>query len=133
VGIGVQKGDVQKAVRVMLVEDQVAFRGLMASLLGREPDVEVVAEAGSLKEARRHAARVGFDVAILDLGLPDGNGADLIEDLREASPGASFLVLSASLDPSNGARVKEAGANGVLNKLATSDEIIDSIRRVRER
>jgi DNA-binding NarL/FixJ family response regulator len=126
----VQEGDVRKAVRVMLVEDQVAFRRAIASLLGREPDIEVVAEAGSLEEARSHAAQIGFEVAILDLGLPDGNGADLIGDLREASPRAAVLILSASLDAANLARAKEAGADGVLDKLAAPAEIIGAIRRL---
>ncbi len=83
----------------MLVEDQADFRGLTALLLGREPDLEVVAQAGSLAEARSHAARISFDVAVLDLGLPDGNGVDLIGDLREANEGVAVLILSASLDP----------------------------------
>ena len=46
----------------------------MVALLDRQPDLEVVAQAGSLVEAREHAAMVSFDVAVLDLGLPDGTG-----------------------------------------------------------
>ncbi len=61
--------------RVMLVEDHADFRDLMAAFLGREPDLEVVAEAESLAEARSYAKAVGIDVAVLDLGLPDGNWA----------------------------------------------------------
>jgi two-component system, NarL family, response regulator DevR len=60
-------GKPARAVRVMLVEDHADFRRAMASLLGRQPDLEVVAQAGSLGEARRQAALVGCDVAILDL------------------------------------------------------------------
>jgi DNA-binding NarL/FixJ family response regulator len=121
---------VQKVIKVMLVEDHADFRRLVAALLGREPDLEVVAEASSLEEPHRHAARVGFDVAVLDMGLPDGNGADLIGALREANPDAVILVLSASLDPTNLARAKEAGADGILDKVASSDEIVDTIRRL---
>ena len=121
---------VQKVIKVMLVEDHADFRRLVAALLDREPDLEVVAEAGSLEETHSHAARVGFDVAVLDMGLPDGNGADLIGALREANPDAVILVLSASLDPTNLARAKEAGADGILDKVASSDEIVDTIRRL---
>lgn len=85
----------------MLVEDQTDFRRLMVALLARQPDLEVVAQAGSLTEARRHAETVVFDVAVLDLGLPDGSGADLISDLRGLNPGAAVLILSASLDPAS--------------------------------
>ena len=117
-------------VRIMLVEDQVGFRRAIAFLLSREPDLEVVAQAGSLDEARRCAAMVDFDVAILDLGLPDGNGADLIGALRETNPGVVVLVMSATLDGASLARAQEVGANGVLDKLATPEEAVGTIRHL---
>ena len=49
--------DVQRVIKVMLVEDHADFRRLVAALLDREPDLEVVAEASSLEETHRHAAR----------------------------------------------------------------------------
>jgi DNA-binding NarL/FixJ family response regulator len=126
----VQEGDAKKTVRVMLVEDQVPFRRAMAYLLDREPDLEVVAQAGSVDEARSHAASVGFDVAVLDLGLPDGNGVDLVAELRVANPDAAVLILSASIDPAIFAKAEEAGADGVLDKFARPGEVVDAIRRL---
>jgi DNA-binding NarL/FixJ family response regulator len=117
--------------RIMLVEDRADFRHLMSALLGRQPDLKVVAQAGSLAEARRHTTSVKFEVAILDMGLPDGNGADLIRDLRAANPGVAVLVLSASLDPENLERATEAGADEILDKFAERDEILGAIRRIR--
>ena len=114
----------------MLVEDQADFRRLMEALLGRQPDLEVVARAGSLAEARGHAATMRFDVAVLDLGLPDGNGADLIADLRGADPGVAVLVLSASLDPKSLERATEAGADEILDKFSSPREVLDTIRRL---
>ena len=114
----------------MLVEDQADFRRLMVALLARQPDLEVVAQAGSLTEARRHAAEVSFDVAVLDLGLPDGNGADLIADLRGSNPDAAVLILSANLDPASLEKAAEAGANEIMDKLATPVELIGTIRRL---
>ena len=70
------------------------------------------------------------DVAIIDLGLPDGYGADLIPELREASPQAQALVLSASLDRSQIARAVQNGAAGILNKTAHLDQVVDSVRRL---
>jgi DNA-binding NarL/FixJ family response regulator len=118
--------------RVMLVEDQTDFRHLMVTLLGRQADLEVVAQAGSLAEARRHAAAVKFDVAVLDLGLPDGNGADLIAELRRANTNVGVLILSASLDAKNLQKATEAGADEILDKLGASDEVLGAIRRIRE-
>jgi DNA-binding NarL/FixJ family response regulator len=115
----------------MLIDDHADFRHLMTALLGREPDLEVVAQARSLAEARSHAAAKRFDVAVLDLGLPDGNGADLIGDVREFNAGAAVLVLSASLHPTNLERATEAGADEMLDKLASPGEIVGTIRRLR--
>jgi DNA-binding NarL/FixJ family response regulator len=117
-------------VRVMLVDDHADFRRLMTYWIDREPDLEVVTQAKSLEEARRNASSVGWDVAVLDLGLPDGNGADLIAELREGCPGCAVLILSGSLDPTNLAKVREAGAEEVLEKDASPEEIIGAIRRL---
>lgn len=122
--------DHTKTIRVMLVEDHAAFRKGLAFILGREPELEVVCQAGSLSEARQHAASVGFDVAVTDLGLPDGQGTDLILALRETNPEAAVLVLSASLNWENLDKAKEAGASEVLDKFATPGEIVGAVRRL---
>jgi two-component system, NarL family, response regulator DevR len=70
----------------MLVEDHPDFRALMEVLLNGQTDIKLVAQAGSLAEARDHAAMFEFDVVILDLGLPDGHGEDLIADFRRSNP-----------------------------------------------
>ena len=114
----------------MLVDDHADFRRLMTAMLHRQPDLEVVAQAGSLAEARKHATAVKYDVVVLDLGLPDGNGVDLIEDVREFNAGAAVLILSASLHPTNLERATEAGADEILDKLATPGEIVATIRRL---
>jgi DNA-binding NarL/FixJ family response regulator len=126
----VQSEENRGQTRIMLVEDHPDFRDLMADLIGRQGDLEVVAQAGSLAEARNHAAAVPFDMAILDLRLPDGNGADLIADLREANPGVSVLVLSANLDPKSLERATQAGADEILDKFATPGEVLDTISRL---
>lgn len=115
--------------RVMLVEDQADFMYLMQRLLGREPDIEVVVQATNLAEARARIDGGGFDVAVLDLNLPDGNGADLIEDLRRSNGSVAVLILSADLDPDNLARAHRAGADEILDKLAPPEEVVGAIRR----
>jgi DNA-binding NarL/FixJ family response regulator len=73
---------------------------------------------------------VGCDVEDLDLGLPDGNGADLIAELRGVCPGSAVLILSASLDAANLARAEEARADEVLDKFVDPTEIIGAIMRL---
>lgn len=120
--------DLAPRVSVMLVEDQADFRHLMATLLDRQPDLDLVAEAASLAEARTHAATKEVDVVVLDLGLPDGTGTDLISELRAVSPGTAVLILSASLNPEALAMATEAGADEILDKFASLDEVVDTIR-----
>ena len=119
-----------RRTRVMIVEDHADFRDLMEVLLDSQPDIELLAKAGSLVEARAQAARFELDVAVLDLGLPDGNGADLIADLRRASNEVRVLVLSASLDPARIEKARSAGADEILDKLTPVDEILATVRRL---
>jgi two-component system response regulator DesR len=116
--------------RIMLVDDHPDFRDLMVTLLESQPDLEVVAQAGTMAEARSQAATSSFDVVVLDLGLPDGNGADLIGELREASPGGAVLVMSASLHPTNIEKAMREGADEVLDKLSPPAEVVGTVRRL---
>jgi DNA-binding NarL/FixJ family response regulator len=119
-----------KRTAVMIVEDHADFRDLMEVLLDIQPDIELLAQAGSLAEARDQAARFEFDVVILDLGLPDGSGADLIADLRRTSPGVRVMVLSASLDPEGIEKARSAGADEILDKLTPVGEVLATLRRL---
>ncbi len=120
--------------RILLVEDHASFREAAASVLESEPGIEVVGQAGSLAEARQMlnaGIKAAVDVAVVDMGLPDGYGADLIKELREKNSQAQALVLSASLDRAEVARAVEAGAAGVLHKSAGMDQVVNAVRRLR--
>jgi DNA-binding NarL/FixJ family response regulator len=119
-----------RPIRVMIVEDHADFRALLEVLLARQPDIKLLAQAGSLAEARERAAEFEFEVAILDLGLPDGNGADLIADLRRTSPGVRVMVLSASLDPAGIEKATRLGADEIMDKLTPVDEVLATVRRL---
>jgi len=118
----------EEEVRILLVEDHASLRQAVASTLGREPSFSVVGQAGSLSEAREMFE--GIDVAIVDLGLPDGHGSELIKELRARNRRAQALVLTASYDRAEVARAIEAGAAGVLHKSAGMDEIAEAVRRL---
>jgi len=115
--------------RIMLVEDHAAFRQSLATLLSQEPDLEVVAQAGSLAQARK-MLDTPLDVAVLDLALPDGEGKDLIGDLRQSNADISILVLSVMLGPSHLEEIMKAGADAVLHKVASPTTIVEEVRRL---
>jgi two-component system response regulator DevR len=119
-----------REIRVMHVEDHAGFRDLMKILLDGQSDMEVVAQAGSLHEARVQAAGSEVDVAVLDLSLPDGNGLDLIPELRRANPSVGVIVLSANLDPAGPERASGAGADEILDKLAPVETVLNSVRKL---
>lgn len=122
----------EEEVRILLVEDHVSFREAAASVFEREPGFEVAGQAGSLAEARKMLADgSAVDVVLVDLGLPDGYGGDLIKDLRLRNSTAQALVLSASLERTEIARAIESGAAGVLHKSAGMDEVLDAVRQLR--
>jgi DNA-binding NarL/FixJ family response regulator len=118
-----------RIVRIMLVEDHAAFRQSLAALLSQEPDLEVVAQAGSLAQARQ-IIDTPLDVALLDLSLPDGDGRDLIGELRRRNADISVLVLTVMLGPGHLEEVLKAGADAVLHKVASPTAIVEEVRRL---
>jgi DNA-binding NarL/FixJ family response regulator len=116
-------------IRILLVEDHAIFRNTLALLLGHEPDMEVVAQAGSLAEAREALDRC-FDVAVLDLGLPDGDGSELLGELRRSNPGVSVLVLSSIIIAEDFEDVRKAGADVIFNKVENALTIVEEVRRL---
>jgi len=118
--------------RVLLVEDHASFRQTLAFVFDQQPEFEVAVQAGTLAEARSAIDGSEVDLGVIDLTLPDGEGTELIEELREANPHFAALVLTASLDRAEHARAVEAGAAGVLHKSADVDAILDATRRLGE-
>ena len=120
--------------RILLVDDHASFRQTLAFVFDQQPDYEVVAQAGSLAEARRalEGLENDLDLGVIDLSLPDGEGTELIKDLREANEEFAALLLTASVDRTDHARTVEAGAAGVVHKSADVDEILDATRRISE-
>jgi DNA-binding NarL/FixJ family response regulator len=116
--------------RILLVEDHSSFRRALAFVLEREPDLRVAAQAGSVAEARiRIDESDGLDAAVLDLRLPDGEGVDLVEELREVSPETAILVLTVALNPKDHDRALRAGADAVLGKEAAVAQIVGTVQR----
>jgi DNA-binding transcriptional LysR family regulator len=123
-----ERAKTPKPLRVLLVEDSAPVRDAVASELGAEPDFEIVGEAATLSEARGLLASA--DVVILDLGLPDGSGTDLIRELRDANPEARPIVLTSAFDPAVHACAIKHGAVAVLDKLTQLGHVAPTVRRI---
>jgi DNA-binding NarL/FixJ family response regulator len=123
-----ERVETPKPVRVLLVEDSPTVREAIASEFEADPRFELVGQAASVAEARELLAQA--DVAILDLGLPDGSGADLIPELRSANPNARAIVLTTTYDRSLHLRAHEHGAAAVLDKVAHLGQITPAVWKI---
>jgi two-component system, NarL family, response regulator DevR len=115
-------------VRVLVVEDRANVREAVAATIDREPGV-TVGQAGTLAEAREMLE--GVDFAILDLALPDGNGADLINELHAVNPEAKAVVFTASIEEAESDQAVERGAAAVISKLEGIDRLLATVRCLR--
>jgi DNA-binding NarL/FixJ family response regulator len=123
-----ERAEIRKPERVLLVEDSAIVREAVASEFRSDPDFEIVGEVGSLREARGVLATA--DVVILDLGLPDGSGVDLIREVRDANPEVRTIVLTSAFDPALHARAMEYGAAAVLDKITRLGHLVQAVRRM---
>ncbi|MFH8518201.1 response regulator [Streptomyces gelaticus] len=114
-------------VRILLCDDHVVVRAGLLALLGSEPDIEVVGEAGSGEEAVALAAKLTPDVVLMDLQL--GEGIDGVEATRRiAATGVHVLVLTTYDTDADITRAVEAGATGYLLKAERPEELFAAIR-----
>jgi len=116
--------------RVFLVDDHEIVRRGIAELIDRETDLEVVGEAGTVRDALGRVAATRPDVVVLDVRLPDGSGIDLCRAIRSAHPDLPCLMLTAYDDDEASVTAVLAGAAGYVLKDIRGQNLIDGIRRV---
>jgi two-component system, NarL family, response regulator DesR len=116
-------------IKVLIAEDQGMVRGALASLLGLEPDIEVVAQVSRGDEVTEAALAARPDVALLDIEMPGATGLEALEQLRRALPESRVLILTTFGRPGYLRRAMENGASGFLLKDAPASELAAAIRR----
>ena len=114
---------------ILFVEYHSAFRQAASHVMDQEPDLEVVAQAGSVAEGREKMAEGGIDAALVDIPLPDEGAPEMVRDLHEANPPIPVLVMTHIEDPAIHEQMRRAGAAEVLPKDVTFREIIAAVRR----
>ena len=103
-----------------------------AALLRREPDINVVAEAGNGQEAIDLAGRLKPDIVVMDVRMPVLSGIEATRHIRETMPGVQVLVLTAHDDDQYVFSLLQVGASGYLLKTAPVSELVKAIRQVRD-
>lgn len=120
-------------VRILLCDDHAVVRAGLLALLGSEPDIEVVGEAGSGEEAVALAARLTPGVVLMDLQLGEGiDGVEATRRIVAGTAGAHVLVLTTYDTDADITRAIEAGATGYLLKAERPEELFAAIRSAAE-
>src|SRR5687767_13388540 len=115
------------SIRVLLVDDHKLLTDALSGLLRREPGIEVVGVAGSVKEARL-AASERMDVVLMDYMLPDGTGAEATREIKRRWPSAKVIVLTAVADDETMLDAIESGADGYLTKEKAGSDVVAAVR-----
>jgi len=116
-------------VTLLVVDDHTLFRRGLIALLGQDPGLLVVGEAGDAAEALRLAPQLLPQVILLDNHLPGVMGVDAIRGLREVAPASRVLMLTVSEDGQDLAAALRNGAQGYLLKTIEGDLLAEAIRR----
>ena len=117
-------------IRVLLADDQAMVRGALATVLGLEPDIEVVAQVGSGDEVLAAAKEASPDVALLDVQMPGKDGLTAAAELHGALPSCRIIVCTTFGRPGYLARAMAAGASGFVVKDSPPEQLVDAVRRV---
>jgi len=117
--------------RILVVDDDDAFRESVCAAIARDDDMVLAAQGNSVAAAREAIAHGDFDVALIDLGLPDGNGIDLIRDISRTLPDADVMVVTVFGDEAHVLASIEAGATGYLLKRSLTDTLGETVRELR--
>lgn len=130
-GWGPQRSSTGEAMttRILVCDDHPVFRGGLAAALEAEPDLEVVAQAGSIAELRERLEASAADLVLLDVDLPDGGGDTVV---AEVATSTHVVVLSAHDQPGLVRRAMQDGAVGYIRKDADPVELLRLVRRAAE-
>jgi len=117
-------------IKVLLVDDHEVVRVGLRSLLTRERGIEVVGEAGNAAEAVAQAARLGPDIVVMDVRLPDRSGVEACREIRGADPTVQVIMLTSYADEDAVFNSILAGASGYLLKQLRGQELVRAIETV---
>ena len=117
-------------IRVLLADDQAMVRGALATVLGLEADIEVVAQVGAGDEVVPAAKQALPDVALLDVQMPGIDGLTAAAELKTALPACRVIICTTFGRPGYLARAMAAGAAGFVVKDAPPEQLVEAVRRV---
>jgi DNA-binding NarL/FixJ family response regulator len=119
--------DVERRIRILVVDDHEIFAHSLVRLLGSRPELKVVGTAGSVSEAVVAALAYAPDVILMDFELPDGDGPQATEQIKALTPSVKVIMLTARTDDQALVRAIAAGCSGFVQKADAVDVLLEAI------
>ncbi|OGN95085.1 MAG: hypothetical protein A2Z75_00130 [Chloroflexi bacterium RBG_13_50_10] len=128
-GSGIVRSESQK-IAILLADDHPLLRQALKSLLEKEDDFEIVAEAGDGKEAVSLVTELKPDVVIMDISMPELDGLEATRRIKAACPEVAVLALTVHNDDQSILEILQAGAAGYLMKSVFGEELVQAIHAI---
>ncbi|MFM2112385.1 MAG: hypothetical protein RLZZ271_1045 [Pseudomonadota bacterium] len=119
-------------ISIYLIEDDHSIYRFLQESLKLRPDWELIGHSPSVADARMYAPLARADVYLVDLGLPDGQGEDVLRLLARTAPDSELLVFTVFGEETRLVQALEAGATGYVLKGCTSEELVSAIEQIRD-
>ncbi len=116
--------------RILIVDDHPLVREGIAARIARQGDMETCGEAAEVNEALNQVGATRPDLVIIDISLKDGNGIELVKEIKRQYKSIKMLVLSMFDESLYAERALRAGAMGYINKGEDREKVIDAIRQI---
>ena len=116
-------------IKVLIVDDHPVVRAGVSRVLTEAPGIYVAGEAATAREGLEQSRLESWDVIVVDMGLPDADGLELLKQLKLDQPSRPVLILTMRLDGDLAVRALKAGAAGYVGKDSPPAVIIDAVRK----
>jgi DNA-binding NarL/FixJ family response regulator len=117
-------------IKILIADDHAVVRRGLRQIVEDEADIVIAAEAATGAQAIERARQIEYDVALLDVNLPDVSGLEVLKQIKAARPNKAVLILSVHPEDQYAVRMLKAGASGYLNKDSAPEELVKAIRQV---
>jgi len=119
-------------MRIIIVDDHILFREGLAAIIRQEPDIEVAALVGTVREAVDATLALKPDIVLMDFNLPDGSGADATRKILQEYPRCKIVFITMSDSDENLFAAIRSGAVGYLMKNMTPSKLMAALRSVQQ-
>lgn len=117
-------------IKILLIDDHTLIREGLKQILTEQTDLVVTAEASSGQQALELIPTQDFGIVLLDIGLPDLNGIEVLKAIKQLKPQLPVLILTMYSEEQYAIRLLKMGAAGYLSKESSPEQLVNAIRKI---